>query len=112
MAIELPRIPYKRKANRRFNYVPKYYDPEKERLQAQIDFHKKKSISKNEDIEQVKRNIRNSFSYNNIEKTRYNLDEKGRNVRTFLIAILLIVIFYFVVDGNLLDKLFYIFYSK
>ena len=66
MAIELPRIPYKRKANRRFNYVPKYYDPEKERLQAQIDFHKKKSISKNEDIEQVKRNIRNSFSYNNI----------------------------------------------
>ena len=49
MAIELPRIPYKRKANRRFNYVPKYYDPEKERLQAQIDFHKKKSISKNVD---------------------------------------------------------------
>ncbi len=112
MAIELPRIPYKRKGNRRFNYVPKYYNEEKERLRSQIAFHQDKNKNPSKDIHQIKRNIRNSFGYQNAEKSRYNLDEKGRKLSILAIAVILCLILYLATEGSLLSKLFDIFYPQ
>lgn len=96
--------------NRRFNYIPRYYDADKEAFQERV---KKSRAEANGEVhtEGYENRIRSGFqqrnrAYNNV----YNTGGKS-TLRVALIALILGSIFYLMFSSGLIDR-FFIFFMK
>lgn len=109
-------------ANRRFNYIPRYYDADKEefkervrRARAEVEVEVEAKAKAKAEVEDRAKGfedrIRSGFqhrnrAYNNV----YNSNGKT-TLRVALIASILFAIFYLIFNSGLIDR-FFIFFLK
>lgn len=99
-----------RTSNRRFNYIPRYYDADKEAFNERVN-RTKAEVNGESNIQGFENRIRNGFqfrnrAYNNV----YNSSGKS-TLRIALIALILGAIFYLMFNSGLIDR-FFIFFMR
>jgi hypothetical protein len=97
-------------SNRRFNYIPRYYDADKEAFNERVN-RTKAEVNGESNIQGFENRIRNGFqfrnrAYNNV----YNSSGKS-TLRIALIALILGAIFYLMFNSGLIDR-FFIFFMQ
>jgi len=75
--------------HRRFDYVPRHYDPEKEALQRRLARYQN---ADDVDTEQTKARIRGSFKRQKAPADAYNSKVQKRSNRILLITLIILVI--------------------
>lgn len=96
----------KRTKHRSFDYIPRYYDPEKEELEARLKQYKKTDTpSEGNDTELAKQRIRGSFKRNSRASSEATkIANRKSNMRLLMIiATLLLITYYFI--NNYLPKI-------
>jgi len=96
----------KRPKHRSFDYIPRYYDPEKEEMQQRLKRYKQTESQANVgDAELAKQRIRGGFRRNSRASSEATkIANRRSNLRLLMIiAILLLVTFYFI--NNYLPKI-------
>lgn len=94
--------------HRKFNYIPVFYDEDKEDLDARVDDMKREMGRLEANQHSVKENIRRSYRAKDTVKRYGTAGGSSRmyTVRVAIIAILLTVIVYNLWDSNLLEIIF------
>lgn len=101
--MELPRIPFNRKTNRRYNYQPVYYDPLKEDLDQRV----RKAKGETGGSDNYAENIRQGFrAQQNQYGNRYNQELKKSKIRTFVLVIVFAVLVYQLLQSDLILRIF------
>lgn len=101
--MELPRIPFNRKTNRRYNYQPVYYDPLKEDLDQRV----RKAKGESGNPEDYAENIRQGFrAQQNQYGNRYNQELKKSKIRTILLVMVFSVLVYQILQSDLILRIF------
>ncbi len=96
----------KRTKHRSFDYIPRYYDPEKEELQERLRRYKStESTADNNNTELAKQRIRGGFRRNSRASSEATkIANKKSNMRLLMIiATLLLITYYFI--NNYLPKI-------
>jgi hypothetical protein len=107
--MEFPRIRFGRTTNRRFNYIPRYYDEDKEEFNERVERARQELEGSNNPDDFAKR-MKAGFkkrtkAYNSV----YNIDKKGSTLRTIFIAGMLGLIFYLLFSHDIIGKMFGLF---
>lgn len=101
--MELPRIPFHRKTNRRYNYQPVYYDPNKEDLENRV----RKARGDTNTTSDYAENIRQGFrAQQSMYGNRYNQELKRSRIRTFILIIVFGILVYQLMRSDLILRLF------
>lgn len=87
----------KRTRHRKFDYVPRFYDPQKEELEERLRQYKTEPDAKSNDTELVKQRIRGGFKRNSRASSEAaKIANKKSNMRLLVIlATLLLMTIYF-----------------
>ncbi|MBI1305106.1 MAG: hypothetical protein GC181_00670 [Bacteroidetes bacterium] len=92
--MEIRRIQFGRRANRRFNYIPRYYDEDKEDLENRVN-NVRMEVSGNYDPKGFEQRIRDGFNKKSTAyQTPYNTINHGSRIRFLFILITLGLVFY------------------
>lgn len=93
-------------SNRRFNYIPRYYNAEKEELQERVR-RAKEEINETNYADRIRNGFKHRTNAYNTVKNPLSMS----SVRVLLIAIILGSIFYLMFNGGLIDR-FFLFFAK
>jgi hypothetical protein len=98
------RFGFGKTSNRRFNFVPRYYDADKEEFNKRVEMARRE-VGGEQSTDDLKERIRQGFSYRNKAYNNvYNHEHKKSLLRRMLIAVILGAIFYVLLSSDLLDK--------
>lgn len=88
----------KRPKHRKFDYIPRYYDPDKEELQERLRQYKTNTAVNSDDTELAKQRIRGGFRRNSRTNTEaMRIANRKSNMRLLLVlATLLLMSIYFI----------------
>ncbi len=81
--------------NRRFDYIPRYYNPEKEKLESVLEKYKHKDKSS---LDDVKMNIQAGLRMRSPSNKSFNLRS---NLIVFAVLIVLILITFYLISAYL-----------
>lgn len=99
------RFGFGKASNRRFNYVPRYYDADKEEFEQRVD-RARRELKGEQKPEDFRERIRQAYDYRSKAYNHvYNNDYKKSIIRRWLIAGLLGAIFYLLITSSLLDRI-------
>jgi len=105
--MELPRVTFGRRGNKRYNYKPRYYDEDKEDLQDRVE-RAKAEASGNYSAEGSRRRLQSAFK--NRKSTPIDpLAQKQKmvsRIRVFLIALVLGAVAYLAFYTNAISIIF------
>ncbi|MFT4522116.1 MAG: hypothetical protein ACI8ZN_001056 [Bacteroidia bacterium] len=107
MAFE--RVKFGRRANRRFNYQPIYYDADREELTSRVEQIKDNKSNK---VEGYQARIKASYQRRNVAyNSDYNYIKSAARLRQLAIAILLGLALYLVFQTNTFSIVYDAFYN-
>ncbi len=93
-------------SNRRFNYIPRYYDADKEEFEQRVR-RSKEAIDETNYADRIRHGYKHRSNAYNTVKNPLSVS----SIRVLLIAMVLGTIFYLMFNGGLIDRLF-LFFEK
>lgn len=80
--------------HRRFDYMPRYYDPDKEELQRRLSRYNQNATDVDLSKERIRGGLRRKYRVSN--DYSQNIRNRSNKILLFTIAALLLVTFYFI----------------
>ncbi|MCB0734118.1 MAG: hypothetical protein H6608_09115 [Flavobacteriales bacterium] len=109
--MDFGRVSFGRRANRRFQYRPRYYDPDKEDLDIRVSRAHMESTGEY-NPEGFENRIRQGFQQRStLYTSEYNVIRQGARIRTILIILALGLVFYLTFYTNAFGVIFEAFYN-
>lgn len=91
----------KRIKNRQFDYIPRYYDPDKEELEKRLKLYNRQG----DDVDLAKERIRGGFSRNYRQAGDYAKKQKRRSNRILLMTLAVLVLLTLILLTQYLPKI-------